>query len=381
MKFFHLSDLHLGKRVHEVSMIEEQRHILAAVLAYTDEEHPDALLIAGDVYDKPLPPVEAIQLFDDFLVQLSRRKVHVFLISGNHDSPERIAFGNRLMEESGVHVAPAYGGTLTAWTLADTYGDVDICLLPFVKPASVRRFFPEREIESYTDALRCALEGSTVDPTRRRVLVAHQFVTGSLRSDSEEISVGGSDNVDAAVFDGFDYVALGHLHSPQRCGKDTVRYCGTPLKYSFSEEKDQKSVTVVTMAEKGNTEIRTLPLTPAKDLCTLRGEYDQLMSREFYTGVSCTEDYLRIILTDEEDVPDAAAKLRTVYHNLIKLEYDNTRTRSGMQSFAEGESEHKSPMELFAEFFENRNKRPMTEEQYAFMKTLMEKIWEDDVCG
>ena len=381
MKLFHLSDLHLGKRVNEFSMIEEQRHILAAVLAYSDEERPDGIIIAGDVYDKPLPPVEAVQLFDEFLVQLSQRKMHVFVISGNHDSPERIAFGGRLMEESGIHMAPVYSGTLTAVTLADAYGEVDICMLPFVKPASVRRFFPDREIVSYTDAVRCALEEKTENTERRRILITHQFVTGASRSDSEEISVGGTDNVDASVFDGFDYVALGHIHSPQNCGADHIRYCGTPLKYSFSEEKDRKSVTVVTLEEKGNVDIRTLPLVPLRDMCTLRGSYDALMQRDFYENTAYGENYMRIILTDEEDVPDAAAKLRTVYHNLMKLEYDNSRTRVGMEFVSVEEAEGKTPLELFAELYESQNGHPMTEGQTAFIKALMEEIWEDEVCG
>ncbi len=381
MKLFHLSDLHLGKRVNEFSMIEEQRHILAAVLAYSDAENPDGVIIAGDIYDKPLPPVEAVQLFDEFLVQMAQRKIHVFVISGNHDSSERIAFGGRLMEESGIHMSPAYSGTLTAVTLSDAYGEVDICMLPFVKPASVRRFFPDREIVSYTDALRCALEETKGDSRRRRVLVTHQFVTGASRSDSEEISVGGTDNVDALVFDGFDYVALGHIHSPQNCGADHIRYCGTPLKYSFSEESDRKSVTVVTLAEKGNVDIRTLPLVPLRDMCTVRGSYDELMRRDFYENTAYDENYMRIILTDEEDIPDAAAKLRTVYHNLMKLEYDNSRTRGGMEITAAEESEKKSPMELFAELYESQNGHPMTETQSAYMKELMEEIWEGEVCG
>lgn len=377
MKLIHLSDLHLGKRVNEFSMLEDQQYILTEILQIIDREKPDGVMIAGDVYDKSVPSAEAVALLDDFLVRLAKRDLQVFLISGNHDSPERMAFGGRLMVQSGVHLAPVYDGKVSPITLTDEYGPVNLYLLPFLKPAHVRRCFPEREILTYTDALAAAIEAMGVDPAQRNVLVTHQFVTGAARCDSEEISVGGTDNVDVLVFEPFDYVALGHIHGPQQVGRETVRYCGTPLKYSFSEAKHQKSVTVVELGEKGAVSVRTVPLTPMRDLAELRGTYEELTFRGFYQGTSYPRDYVHITLTDEEDIPDAVSKLRIIYPNLMKLDYDNQRTRAGI--VLEGaEDQQRSPLELLEEFYEKQNGQPMGEEQRAFAKSLMERIWEED---
>lgn len=377
MKLIHLSDLHLGKRVNEFSMLEDQQYILTEILQIIDREKPDGVMIAGDVYDKSVPSAEAVALLDDFLVRLAKRDLQVFLISGNHDSPERMAFGGRLMAQSGVHLAPVYDGKVSPITLTDEYGLVNLYLLPFLKPAHVRRCFPEREILTYTDALAAAIEAMEVDPAQRNVLVTHQFVTGAARCDSEEISVGGTDNVDVSVFEPFDYVALGHIHGPQQVGRETVRYCGTPLKYSFSEAKHQKSVTVVELGEKGAVSVRTVPLTPMRDLAELRGTYEELTFRGFYDGTSYPRDYVHITLTDEEDIPNAVSKLRIIYPNLMKLDYDNKRTRAGI--ILEGaEDQQRSPLELLEEFYEKQNGQPMGEEQRAFAKNLMERIWEED---
>ena len=377
MKLIHLSDLHLGKRVNEFSMLEDQQYILTEILQIIDREKPDGVMIAGDVYDKSVPSAEAVALLDDFLVRLAKRDLQVFLISGNHDSPERMAFGGRLMAQSGVHLAPVYDGKVSPITLTDEYGPVNLYLLPFLKPAHVRRCFPEREILTYTDALAAAIEAMGVDTAQRNVLVTHQFVTGAARCDSEEISVGGTDNVDISVFEPFDYVALGHIHGPQQVGRETVRYCGTPLKYSFSEAKHQKSVTVVQLGEKGAVSVRTVPLTPMRDLSELRGTYEELTFRGFYDGTSYPRDYVHITLTDEEDIPDAVSKLRIIYPNLMKLDYDNKRTRAGI--ILEGaEDQQRSPLELLEEFYEKQNGQPMGEEQRAFAKSLMERIWEED---
>ena len=378
MKLVHLSDLHLGKRVNEFSMLEDQEYILNEILQIIDGERPDGVLIAGDVYDKTVPPGEAVLLFDKFLTNLAEREVPVFVISGNHDSPERLSFGARLMENSGVHMAPVYDGT-AAWTeFRDEHGPVRIYLLPFIKPASVRRFFPDREIGSYTEAVGAAVEAMGVDRTVRNVLVTHQFVTGAGRSDSEEISVGGADNVDASVFDPFDYVALGHIHGPQNIGSERIRYCGTPLKYSFSEAGHKKSVTVVELGEKGAVTIRTIPLKPLRDLVELRGTYEELTLRAFYEGTSYPRDYIHITLTDEEDIPDAVGKLRIIYPNLMKLDYDNKRTRAGIHLEGAEDVQQKSPLELLEEFYSSQNGQPMSEEQRAFARDMMERIWEED---
>lgn len=377
MKLIHLSDLHLGKRVNEYNMLEDQAYILTEILAIIDTEKADGVMIAGDVYDKSVPSAEAVQLFDDFLCKLAKRDIPVFVISGNHDSPERIAFGGRLMERSGIYMSPVYHGSVEPVAMQDEYGTVNVYLLPFIKPAHVRRFFPEAEIGSYTDALQVATQNMHIDPTARNVLITHQFVTGAMRSESEEISVGGTDNVDASVFDDFDYVALGHIHGPQHIGRETLRYCGTPLKYSASEAAHQKSVTVVELREKGNVSVRTVPLTPKHDLRKLRGSYMELTARSSYEGTA-TDDYLYITLTDEEEIPNAIGKLRAIYPNVMALDYDNKRTRQLSHVDAAEAAEQKSPLELFAEFYEKLNHQPMSGEQQHFAQSLIEKIWEGE---
>lgn len=377
MKLLHLSDLHLGKRVNEFSMLEDQEYILEEILRVLDGEQPDAVLIAGDVYDKPVPPAEAVQLFDKFLTKLAAKNTQTFLISGNHDSSERLAFGARLMEGSGIHISPVYGGEVKPVELADEFGPVRVYLLPFVKPASVRRFFPEREIGSYTEAVAAAVDAMDLDPAVRNVLVTHQFVTGASRSESEEISVGGSDNVDVSVFDGFDYVALGHIHGPQNIGSERVRYCGTPLKYSFSEVKHAKSVTIAELGKKGELTVRTVPLIPKRDLAEIRGTYMELTAKSFYEGKN-REDYYHITLTDEEDIRDAVGRLRVIYPNLMKLDYDNLRTRLGGRVEAARQVEKKTPLELFAEFYRKQNNQDMSSEQASLVEGLIESIWEEE---
>lgn len=375
MKLIHLSDLHIGKRVNEVSMIEEQEYILAQILQIVDEETPDAVLICGDVYDKSVPSAEAVTLFDDFLCQLAQRNLETFVISGNHDSAERLSFGGRLMESKGIHLSPVYNGSISPIVLTDDFGPVSFWMLPFIKPAHVRRFYPDASIESYTDACRVAIETMSMDPAQRNILLTHQFVTGSSTCDSEEISVGGTDNVDAAVFANFDYVALGHIHGPQNIGSERVRYCGTPLKYSFSEAGHQKSVTVVELGQKDSLQIHTVPLIPKRDMRQIRGNYDQIASLDFYKDTP-VEDYLHITLTDEEDIPEAMARLRVIYPNLMKLSYDNTRTRNNAVIEGAVDVQKKSPLRLFGELYQQQNNQPMSEIQQTYLQDLIESIWE-----
>ncbi|RGM22099.1 MULTISPECIES: exonuclease SbcCD subunit D [Eubacteriales] len=376
MKFVHLSDLHLGKRVNGYSMIEDQKYILLKILNVIDEQKAEAVVIAGDVYDKPIPPTEAVQLFDDFLFRLVERNLQILVISGNHDSPERIAFGSRFMDKSGVHMSQVYNGKNDLVELKDKYGKVNFYMLPFVKPSNVRRFFEDEEINTYTDAVRVAVSHMNVNKKARNVIITHQFVTGAQRSESETIAVGGTDNVDSYVFDDFDYVALGHIHGPQNVGKNTVRYCGTPLKYSFSEISHKKSVTVVEMKEKGNVKVSTVELTPKLDMREIKGTYEELTFKKNYENTN-TEDYLHIILTDEEDVADAVAKLRCVYPNLMKLDYDNTRTRNSLALTQAEETEKKSDTELLSEFFEKQNGKPLSDEQLEYAANLFEQIKEE----
>ena len=375
MKLIHLSDLHLGKRLNEFNLLEDQEYILKKILGIIDDEKPEAVIIAGDIYDKAIPSAEAVRLFDDFLYSLARRRLRVFAISGNHDSPERIAFASRIIGESGIYLSPVYDGNVAPVTLTDAYGQVSVYMLPFIKPTHVRRYYPEEEIASYTDALRVAIDKMKVDPKGRSILITHQFVTGASRSDSEELSVGGADNVDSSVFSPFDYVALGHLHRAQDIeGSRRIRYCGTPLKYSFSEAEHEKSVTVVELAGKGSLNVRTIPLVPKRDLRNLRGSYMELTAKSSYAGTN-TGDYIHITLTDEEDIPDAMNKLRVIYPNLMSLDYDNLRTRSSGDLTA-GDTERKTPLQLFGELYQWQNGQPLSEQQSAFCQALMEQIWE-----
>ncbi len=376
MTFIHLSDLHLGKRVNEFSMIEDQKYILTKILNIIDDEKPSGIIIAGDVYDKSVPSAEAVEVFDDFLTKLASRKYPVFIISGNHDSAERIAFGSKIMDLGGVHMSPVYDGKIEPITLEDEWGQVNIYMLPFVKPANVRRFFPDDDIESYTDALNIAIKNMNVDKSKRNILITHQFVTGALRSDSEDISVGGTDNIDASVFADFDYVALGHIHRPQNVGSEKIRYCGSPLKYSFSEAKFNKSVTVADLKSKDNLEIREIPLIPKYDMTEIKGTFKEITSKDFYTNADFLNNYLRVTLTDEEDIPDGMGKLRQIYQNIMRLDYDNARTRKN--NFIDGaeEVEKKSDIELFEELFIKQNNRPMSDEQREFSLKLIEEIAE-----
>ncbi len=374
MKFIHLSDLHIGKRVNEFSMLEDQEYILKEILRIVDEEKPKAVFICGDVYDKSVPSAEAVSLFDDFLVRLAKRQLSIFIISGNHDSPERIAFGAKLMQASDVFLSPVYRGEVEPVTMCDEHGEIYIYMLPFIKPVHVRAIYPDETIDSYNDAVQVAINHLQVDKTKRNILLTHQFITGSRRSESEDISVGGSDNIAASVFDDFDYVALGHIHEPQSVGRETLRYCGTPLKYSFSEAKHEKSVTVVEMAEKGKVAIRTVALIPKRDMVEIKGLYNDIMSKTYYDALD-VEDYFHITLTNEEEEPDALNKLRVIYKNIMKLDYDNKRTRSGADFIEADNRKALSPLEIMAEFYETQNNQPLSETQEILLNDLIEKIW------
>ena len=377
MRFLHLSDLHLGKRVCEFSMLEDQQFILEQILALLDSHPVDAVLLAGDLYDKPVPPAEAVRLLDWFLTELSRRGLPVFAVSGNHDSADRVAFGSALLAESRVYVSPVFSGIPAPVTLTDAYGPVDLYLLPFLKPAAVHHVFPDEPIESYNDALAYVLDRMQPDPGRRSVLVAHQFVAGAASCESEEPSVGGIDWVDASLFDRFDYVALGHLHSPQKVGRETLRYCGTPLKYSFSEANQKKSASFVELGPKGTVTVTTESLTPRHDLRELKGSYMELTDRRSYEGTA-TDDYLHITLTDEQDIPEALARLRVVYPNLMRLDYDNRRTRALQTPDAACRTEQKTPLELFSDFYRLQNDQSLSEEQAAFCQQLIEQLWKEE---
>lgn len=375
VKFIHLSDLHLGKRVNGFSMLEDQRDILQKLLKLTEAEQPDGVLIAGDVYDRPTPPAEAVELFDAFLVRLAGLCRGVFVISGNHDSPERLAFGGRLMTPAGVHLAPVYSGQVEPVEMQDEYGPLRVYLLPFLRPAAARRLFEEDTIETATDAMRAAVARMQIDPSLRNLLVTHQFVVGSARAESEELFAGGAEGVDGAVFAPFDYVALGHLHRPQGCGGN-MRYSGTPLAYSFSEAGETKSAAIVQLGAKGEVSVRCAPLTPLHPMREVRGRYEQLTARPYYQGTGLPGAYLHITLTDEEDQPDAVGRLRSIYPLLMRLDYDNARTRAAGEMPGPEASPAQSPMELFAQLYEAQNGRPMSAGQAGYLQGLVREIWQ-----
>lgn len=379
MKFIHISDLHLGKRVNEFSMLEDQEFILTKIINIIDEQRPDGIFIAGDVYDKSVPSAEAVELFDDFLFRLSTRNLKVFVISGNHDSAERIAFGGRLMDKSGIYMSPVYNGEVKPITLTDAFGEIKVYMLPFIKPSNVKRFFPEKEINSYNDAVKTVVDAMDKDESKRNILITHQFVTGAVRTESEDISVGGTDNVDASIFGGFDYVALGHIHRSQKCGgSEYIRYSGTPLKYSFSEANDKKSVTIVELKSKGDISLDFIELTPMRDMVEIKGSYEELTLKSFWENTSYNENYMHVTLTDEEDIPDVLTKLRVIYKNIMKLDYDNKRTRSANEINGAEKVDKKTPYQHFSDFYELQNGAPLSDEQATFIADMIEQIWEGE---
>lgn len=381
MKFIHLSDLHIGKRIYGFSMLEDQKYILQQILQILKNEKPDGVVIAGDLYDKGVPPAEAVQVFDKFLTEIADLNIPVMAVSGNHDSPERIAFGADLLKERQVYFTPVYSGKTEAVKLQDEDGVVNFYLLPFLKPAMVRHAleekYPEEEINSYQSGLELAIKELNVNPKERNVLVAHQFVAGASQCESEELQIGGVDQISVETFKDFDYVALGHLHSPQKVARETVRYCGTPLKYSFSEANQTKTVTMVEMKEKGNIKIFQIPLMPLRDMRKIKGTYLEVTRKDFYQGIS-NQDYVYITLTDEEDVIDGLQKLRLFYPNLMGMDYENRRTRGAGEIHITEAVEEKSELELFEELFEGQNNQPMSPVQKEFVENLIQKIREGE---
>lgn len=377
MKFLHLADLHIGKRVNGFSMIDDQRFILNQIVEIVLDKKVNGVIMAGDIYDKPIPPAEAVTLLNEFLEMLAKNEIKVFAISGNHDSAERIGFGAGLMSIGGVYISKPFEGVPERVQLEDEWGKVNVYMLPFIKPALVRHCYPEAEVTDYNQAMSLVMKNTDINEEERNILVAHQFVKGGSICDSEEFNVGGVDEVAAEHFDKFDYVALGHLHRPQHIGKDTVRYAGSPLKYSFSEEKQDKSVTIIELKEKGEIYIDKEQLKPLKDMRTIEGAYLEVTSKSFYEGTN-VEDYIHVVLKDEEDVPEALGKLRTIYPNIMSLEYDNKRTRSYSGVTEVADVERKSPLELFEQLYEMQNNQELSKEQRQLLEELIEKIWKGE---
>jgi len=377
MRFFHLSDLHLGVRVNEFSMLDDQRDILIKIMGHAADYKPDAVFIAGDIYDKNIPTVEAIKLLDWFLVSLNELGIAVYMIAGNHDSTERVSFAAPILGKSNVHISQVYSGKIAPIEMKDDHGDIKVWLMPYLKPSIVRSHFQDREIDTYSDAVSAALSNLEIDNKARNILVAHQFVTGAIRTESEEIFVGGSENIDATLFDAFDYVALGHLHRPQSIKRPTLRYSGSPLKYSLSEADHIKSITMVDLTIKGDVEISEITLQPSRELREIRGTYKELTLFKNYVETD-RDDYVYIVLTDEDEEPEAIAKLRSIYPNIMRLRYDNTRTQAEAADIRITNHDNKEPVDLLGELYELQNGQPMNETQRAYSLNLLEKIWEDN---
>ncbi len=380
MKFLHIADLHLGKQVADFSMLEDQRFILREILSMIDFRHPDAVVVAGDLYDKPVPPADAVTLLDWFITELSEREIPLLIISGNHDSPERLEFGSGIFEQKGIYFAGRFQGAPKKVTLSakeDPSDQADFYLLPFIRPANVRPFYPDEEIKSYDDAMRCVIRSLSLSEEYPSVLIAHQFVTAGgvspERSDSEILSLGGTDNVDVSNFLPFQYVALGHIHRPQRLTRESVRYAGSPLKYSFSEAAYAKSAVFVTLRGMEEPEIELLPLTPLHDMRRIKGPLENLI-REETVRAADPEDYLHVTLTDTEPVSDPMFRLRQVYPNIMRLEYEGNSSEN-IDSPEEEEVEHKTPPQLFADFYRQMMGKDLSEEDKALVLSLMDEVW------
>ncbi len=367
MKFIHISDLHIGKRLNEYSLIKEQEHILGEIIGVIKDEAPDCVFIAGDVYDKSVPSAEAVSLLDSFLALLADTDAKIFIISGNHDSAERIAYGGEAFKRQGIYISPVFDGSVSHIEVCDEYGKVNVYLLPFIKPVHVKRYFGEENIETYTDAVKVVIESLNVDSSERNVILSHQYVAGADRTESEEETIGGLDMVEGYVFDAFDYVALGHIHRSQCIGRETMRYSGTPLKYSASETADKKCVIVGEMKEKGTVQIKEVPLVPMRDYVDIKGKLEEVLKSEN------KRDFVRITLTDEGTLVDAYGKLKNNYPYMTELLFEQRKR------FVEGRASvsiEKSREEQFSDFYEYMTGRALTEEQKAIVAEVMNSVME-----
>ncbi len=389
MKFIHLGDLHLGKKLYEYSLIEDQKYILDEILKIADQNNVTGVVIAGDIYDQSRPAEEAVKLLDYFLNELAKRKIYTFIISGNHDSDERLNYGSVLFEKNDIFIAAKYNGKLFKKTIADEYGELDVYLLPFVKASQVRHFFSDEEINDYDDAVRAVIRHADIDTSRRNMIAAHQFVIGRKKasssgsglnasdteafdpvcSGSESIgtrSVGTVEKIGYDIFDFFDYIALGHIHSPQRVGREEVRYSGSPLKYSLSECGCDKSVPIVSFKEKGEVVIETAPLNPKRDLRHLEGNLEELLKKE---NVKDPDDFIYVTLTDEDRIDNAMEIIRQTYKNTVKIDFHNSRTQDIYDVDISDVTEKQSFEEMIGSFYKMIFDSPMTEEEMEYLKT------------
>ena len=377
MKLMHLSDLHLGKLVLEQSMIDDQKYILNQIIDIVKKEQVDIVLIAGDVYDKSIPTIEAVNLFSDFLTRLYKSKVLVFVISGNHDSKDRLSFGNELFVDNGIYIEGIFNGNLRCKTINDKDGKLNIYMLPFIKPVEIKRFYPDEIIDTYEDAIKCILKHSSINKSERNIIMVHQFVTSLgeavIRSDSESISLGGIDNIDVTLFKDFDYVAMGHIHGPQKVGRETVRYSGSPLKYSFSEVNQKKSVCIIEFNSKENINISKIPLIPIRDMRVIKGPFDKLISKEI-VNLENKNDYLDVVLTDDDYIINAIGKLRKFYPNILKLEYENKISSNEVLDNIDIDKSNMSPIDLFSEFYKMQNGIELSTKKKKIIEEVIKEV-------
>ena len=377
MKLMHLSDLHLGKLVLEQSMIDDQKYILNQIIDIVKKEKVDIVLIAGDVYDKSIPTIEAVNLFSNFLTKLYKLKVLIFVISGNHDSKDRLSFGNELFVDNGIYIEGIFNGNLRCETINDKDGKLNIYMLPFIKPVEIKRFYPDEIIDTYEDAIKCILKHSSINKNERNIIMVHQFVTSLgedvIRSDSESISLGGIDNIDVNLFKDFDYVAMGHIHGPQKVGRETVRYSGSPLKYSFSEVNQKKSVCIIEFNSKGDINISKIPLIPIKDMRVIKGPFDKLISKEI-VNLENKNDYLDVILTDDDYIINAIGKLRKFYPNILKLEYENKISSNEVSDNIDIDKNNMSPIDLFSEFYKMQNGIELSVKKKKIIEEVIKEV-------
>ncbi len=373
----HISDLHLGKSLHNFSLIEDQDYILEQIAGILVEKKVDVLIIAGDVYDKNVAPEAGIRVLRKFLGRLVEAKIKVMIISGNHDSAERLTFGGEFMTEKGIYFSRVYDGIIEPITFTDSFGPVNFYLLPFIKPSTVQHYFEDEEIDSWDAAVRCAVKHMSINTSERNIIVAHQNIMSAERCESEEIYIGGQDAVSDEIFKDFDYTALGHIHRQQKIGKYNVMFSGTPLKYSTSEFDHKKVMPLISLGEKGRVDIDLIDLVPKRDLRKITGRLDDIMSMAA-KDPNNHEDFIDITLTDENEVMDAISTLRSVYPNVLKISYENMATRAAEEIEKLGKLDKQNPQEIFGAFFKSRRGREMTAEEKEYMNSLIEKIWRED---
>ena len=372
MRLLHIGDLHLGKRVNDFSMNDDQEYILNQIIKISSDNNCQGIIISGDVFDKSIPSEEAVKLFNKFLTRLVNKNLYVFIVSGNHDSAQRLSFASDLLEKSKVYISPNYNGKINSIKLTDEFGELNFWLLPFIKPSDVKNVYKDETFSSYTDAVRFAVNKLDADYSKRNIILAHQFVT-----QQDDTNLGGIDNVDYSVFEKFDYTALGHVHKAYHIGNKNIRYSGSPLKYSDKEVNQEKSVTLVDIKEKGNINISLVKLKPLHDMREIRGTYLELSAKSFYENTD-TKDYIHVVLTDEEDVIDAIGKLRVIYENILTLRYDNKRTKKNNTIDLSEDVDDKKPIDMFEQLYMLQNNQQLSDKQKQLCNDIIAGIWEDE---